>query len=428
MKKYIPWFLLLTLAYMAYFYIYYLGNLVSFSNDFQVLSQSTITGLASGKFYSSHANLNTPFFNSVFTSIVKLTWPANFNVWSVISLSSLIIALHLIIQQLKLSHPLIFFSLMWFSMPALSNVILVQTGFVAALFCVLLWQQSRNYHEKSAGILLGIVVSFKLFFGLFIVLFLSQKRWKLLFISGITFLLLNARVISFYGLSSYKDYAHLLSLVTWHGHFWNASFLGALVRLFGNNKCPGYLGWHLPWLKNFLYPVFCLPILGYLMKSSARVKNIIDFDINYALFSVAMLIISPLGWIYYFSSLFLAYAILIHYSERVKQSSWIFFLAFLSLVMLNTPIIFKITSFYSYVTCIQTSHFTFHAFIYFLGISCLFLSLLKLNQNSKFKISSEIYCSWLCYSPLLIIGTLSFFFAYIQIVYDLSKTFFGLSL
>jgi hypothetical protein len=134
-----------------------------------------------------------------------------------------------------------------------------------------------------------------------------QRRWRLVFWCAATVLVAAACGVLAFGPSSYLDYLEGLGSVTWYASNWNASLLGFLTRLLGGSENIPLL--NVPWLAHPLY--YALSFAGILMmvwlswprtgEAAAEIQSL-GFGLSLAL----MLLLSPLGWMYYFPVLFIA--------------------------------------------------------------------------------------------------------------------------
>jgi len=97
--------------------------------------------------------------------------------------------------------------------------------------------------------------------------------------------------------------------VYWYASSWNASFLGFFVRLFGGYDINTPLI-SLPIISYPLYFLTALATLFGLIKFILRNPNLsfIDkTDQDFSIVIICMLLLSPLGWLYYFPFLCIAF-------------------------------------------------------------------------------------------------------------------------
>lgn len=401
------WLSICTLGYIMYGLLAYIIAASLFHNDFSILSRTIRIGFDSGNFYITGFNLNTPFVNLVLSPLAHKLWPRSFIIWEFVSIGLLMLSIHLITRILPLKNPLLFFSAALFSVPTFVNMVLGQLTAPCLLLFTILWLDSRAGKNIRPGILLGLLLSIKLFFGLFIFFFLAQRRWKLFAAAGLTFSIINFCIVVYYGIEPYFLYHKALSSVLWFGHAWNASLEGCLSRLFGLSKWPIYGLWHFPVIKQILYGILSISILSYLIKKSLKIKNISEFDFTFSLFSCGMLFISPLGWVYYFPFLYIAYATLLYYAPRFRHKEIILLLTSLSWLAMNAPVVAA----GSFTSAFISAGFSFKYFIYMFSLVLLFFTLVLAREESLQKKEIAIFNTW-PYLILPVIAFLCFLFIY----------------
>jgi hypothetical protein len=200
---------------------------------------------------------------------------------------------------------------------------------------------------------------------------LSEKRYKVFLLTLITTLILWSLPLLSSGTELYLLYFKTLNQLGWYGNSWNASVYGLLFRLFGPTD-------HVLLIKLSYLLLSTLLFLWYLNK----LGQLNTRKIKHAAFSltlIMMLLLSPLGWMYYFSLLILPLIVIyqaLSQSTTSKTGLWFF-----CLLALNTPIA-NIQSRY-------IPHFidkiTLYS-LYFYGLitmMCLFVYALKINPHIK---------------------------------------------
>ena len=171
---------------------------------------------------------------------------------------------------------------------------------------VLIWLSARKEKYLLAGIILGIAMSIKIFLGLFLIFFAAQRRWRILFWALSIFIFCNVISLITFGLSTYKQHLELLSKSHLYiNASWNASFSAFFTRIFGGAENIPLI--ELPMLAyglaSSLSFLLALLLINTSLAQPREFSPLVRFDIGYALTIVAMLLISPFGWIYYFPSL-----------------------------------------------------------------------------------------------------------------------------
>jgi hypothetical protein len=244
-------------------------------------------------------NLNPPHFHLLLLPFTALPPDAAFAVWMGLSLIALAAALVMMARAVRLGA-WGFASLCAAALlsPALHATMLTgQVGLLLLVPFTLAWIAARGGRDVAAGLGLGLCASIKPFVLLFAVAFVVQKRWRAagaMGAAGLAMFMIGAMAI---GLPEYAAWARQLSGVTWAEHYMNASLLGLLERTFSAT----------PWGQ---HPVIDLPAvirplwiaaIGVVVAVTAR-RWITSHDVDrtFLITSAAMLLVSPLGWVYYF--------------------------------------------------------------------------------------------------------------------------------
>lgn len=194
----------------------------------------------------------------------------------------------------------------------------------------------KNKKDKTAAIILAFAANIKLFFGLFFLLFLAQKRYKALASFVITGLVLALLPLFIYGLEPYLGYLKALSEVYWYPINWNASYLAILSRVFGDTANHFESLWHMPILTHGIYYFIFAVYVVFVYLFCRKLKH--DALSSFALFTPCMLLLSPLGWYYYFPLLTLSF---VHYFKKIQEcDGYLYYLFFLLalLLVLNLPV------------------------------------------------------------------------------------------
>ncbi len=252
-------------------------------------------------------SLNPPFFTILTAFLGRLSYHLSFYTWSLMSLGCGIISLFIISKTLfpntNLLHHLINLFAFFIYFPTFSCLHYGQITLFLLLFLTLAWYAARQKKIQLASILLGIATNIKLFVALFAVYFFMQKQWRALivFISTIVLCAILALVCT--GPAAYSHYYQALSTIKWFSSSWNVSLYGFLVRLFGGLAEGNHAVLSAP--RYVLTSIFSLGSISILMLLglSLRIQTSIEpisTDLKFSAILIAMLLLSPLGWLYYF--------------------------------------------------------------------------------------------------------------------------------
>jgi hypothetical protein len=264
-------------------------------------------------------NLNPPFFNLMLLPLGLLSYAVSFYVWQIISALCGIISI-LLLQKaldLKLSHPALFtlslIAALFVYYPTYANIWLGQVALVAFPFIIGAWLAVQRSYWRTAGCLLAIATSIKLFFGLFFLYFFIRREWRALFWYGAALLICTLIPILILGKNIYFDYQKVFKHVVWYASSWNASFYGFFMRLFNGTEKNIPL-WSVPKLAPILY--YCSSIITLLttikfLWPDTKITRQHKIALDFSIIIVTIMLISPLGWIYYFAYLFIPFCFLL---------------------------------------------------------------------------------------------------------------------
>lgn len=279
------------------------------------------------------ANLNPPIVLILFNPLTQFGYQTALIIWWLTSFFLGLVAVHLTFKQafspdFLRQHwgTLYILYLAFFS--TLMNTAIMQLG-ALLLFCIML-----GYHfyltkkDYPAGLLWGCIIAMKVFPGLLFIYVLHQKRYKLFAIMFCVVAFMTLFPIVLYGLTIYKQYFSMMSKILWYGDNWNASIYGFLFRIFVNARDTTQS--HL-WV-NISYGVLFMICLGWYLKNLTKMS----YQQSFAFTLCVMLLLSPFGWLYYFSLLILplAYSWKTIFSQETVQNkmAWL-----ICLFLLNFP-------------------------------------------------------------------------------------------
>ena len=274
-----------------------------------------------------HQNLNPPFQTLLLAPLGLLGYRAAFWMWSTLALLSGIAGATLIgrtIQKEREGTRWLsgFLILLLAYFPTWLSILCGQFSLLLLLLLAVAWAASRSGKDQMAGIALGLAMSLKVFVGLFLLFFLVRRRWRLLCWFIGTFLACGLVALAALGMDSYQQYQTVLSSVTWYAASWNASFMGFFTRIFGGSEntplinTPG-LAYALAYGSS-LWVTLCLIWLAWPRPDTSSPER---FDLGVSMTLVAMLLISPLGWMYYFPLLFLPAVVAWRVSDMFVSAS-----------------------------------------------------------------------------------------------------------
>lgn len=279
---------------------------------------------------TKYGNLNPPFLTALLLPLCYFNYAQALFCWTVISLGCLILSAVLILKEFKqdsLSYsyphsyrwPIIFAIMLY-----VASSVTVSYGQVSNLLLLLMtgsWIAGRKKCEILSGILISIACSIKLFCGLFLLYFLFSKQLKAFLSASVSGIIILFGTIFVFGVQSYKHYLETLIRIAWYGESWSVSFKSFFLRVFSPTE-KNYTLFNAPHAAEYLTVLCSLLLLTGLIISWIKLgapKNLNQsrsyFDIGFSLVIPSMLLLSPLGWSYYFNFLLIPYFILIHESR-----------------------------------------------------------------------------------------------------------------
>ena len=256
-----------------------------------------------------HPNLNMPFVTVLLWPFAHAHLSTAILMWTILSSGFVLVSAWMLAGELAPSaKPLEFRR--WMSAgllailllayyPSLANAALGQFGQVLLVILSAAWVSARRGHDRLAGMLFGLALALKPFTGLFLLTLPWLRRWRLLWWDLATFATLTLVSAVFVGPGSFLRYGAMLQNVNWYGSGWNASLMAPLSVLFGGNEDPGWFD-H-PWLARLIWFI-CSALLFIVLVAPIRKLEDPRHKLDLAVGGVMplMLLISPLGWLYYF--------------------------------------------------------------------------------------------------------------------------------
>lgn len=262
-----------------------------------------------------HPNLNPPFVTLLLIPFALLDYGAAYRLWAGLSLICGALAMALVgttVLRRPASRRLASWFWLWILLlayfPTWASIQLGQVSLLLFLLLAVAWLAGRRDHDRLAGIALGLALSLKLFAGVLVLFFAARRRWAAVAWSLGVFLLGTLAGLLLFGLDTYRRYCDILGSVTWYAASWNASLMGFCSRLFGGSENIPLV--NLPRLSQGLALGFSAAlIVGVMWLARMRCDDEDEavFDMGFSLSLAVMLLVSPLGWMYYFPVLLITF-------------------------------------------------------------------------------------------------------------------------
>ena len=320
------------------------------------------------------ANLNPPTTLLLFLPFSWLNYPLALTLWSGISLILGFIGAHLAFsyafpKYFYIKYRFIIWCFFFSFYPVLVNAAIAQLSSLLLFFSMYGYHLFSKKNDFGASLCWGIIIAIKIFPALLLVFILGQRRYRVFFLTLAFLMLLCFLPISLYGIKLYWQYFHMMHQVQWFGDSWNASLFGYISR-----QLPATLPM---FSAQILFSLgFITVFIWYALRMFRNYQNQLNC---FCLTLCIMLLLSPLGWFYYFSLL----ALPLGYSWYIisAENSEVFMHKFLwlgSLFLLNFPLdyvrIFQMSSVVAKLTI-----YSFH----FYGLTLLSYLLVNVDSSER---------------------------------------------
>lgn len=234
---------------------------------------------------SEYPNLNPPHFIVAFTVFTWFSEHVAIAVWMALNLAAALGAAALVWRELKLPRSFVPLTI-GIAAAGLSTGVLfgVEEGHPVGLFALCVtaaWASHRQGRLAPTGLLMGLLVSVKPFFGCILLVSLVRREWRVIAwaITAASTAALAGALLA--GPSSVLRWIETGRQVHWFYHPLNASLAGLLSR--------SGMGW-LPW---------AMLTIALLAATVAALRRSASIDASWLAAGLASLLVSPLGWAYY---------------------------------------------------------------------------------------------------------------------------------
>lgn len=257
----------------------------------------------------------------------------------------------------------------------------------------------EKHKPTLSGLLLGIAVNLKLFFGLFFIFLLAKKEYAALCYSIFFAALISIVALYFYGPDAYASYTAVLHHIDWYGFNWNASYYGFLSRLFYNPSEKIATVFHVPLMVTYVYNALLAVYTWLIFAVCRRLKN--NFPLNMSFIITTMLLLSPLGWAYYFPFLLLCFIVV--FKEIQTERHYLFYLFVMLSILFVIALPFNLQNGYS-LSIIQQQTYGNIFFGALFSFHLLILHLIYYSKKQKTELISTRLL-YLLFSTIFLIST-----------------------
>lgn len=216
--------------------------------------------------------------------------------------------------------------------PSIQNLELGQVGFLLFFLLALGFYLFKRHYFNWAAVVLGVAAVIKFFCLLFLLYFLLQRRWRMLLIFSITFIGALFLPLIQFDWQTYVRYFHLIhtgpgperSLILYNGSL--MSFFMRLKQVFaGSSLRLDVIGY----VANLLLVIF------YCYTTWKRKDDNEKFLYHFSLTIVCMLLLSPLGWSYYYPALIFAFIYIVATMSQSLLTNLIYLPIFIAMLVLE---------------------------------------------------------------------------------------------
>lgn len=261
---------------------------------------------------AANPNLNPPLVAWLFIPLTALPLAQAYLLWGVLSIMAGLAAGWVIWHALFPRNPsrvLTIWLVLFCYYPTFVAIRLGQLTMLIFLMLALAWWAERSRRPVVAGVFVGIALSIKLFLALLLIYYLIRRRMRLIVAAVPAAVVAALLGLLASGVTVHSAYVAVLRNVAWAGANWNASFAGFFGRLFGGAGTPAWVD--SPWLAQLLTysasaaALAALAWLTWPRRVTPGGHRFCTDDLGMGFALVLALLLSPLGWMYYFPMLFI---------------------------------------------------------------------------------------------------------------------------
>jgi hypothetical protein len=297
-------------------------------------------------FSQRHAvNLNTPGMTLLTKGLVNISQSLQINVlaWILASLCCACIACFIVIRWFHSSlllrygfFPIVL--LLWISYPASYNLNIGEVGFFLLPLLAAGFVLYEAKHDTYAAIILALLASLKLFFLLFVLLFLTRKQWRTTAIFVLSFAGFFLLPLCFFPFAAYHAFFELMrnqtilmanAVLPINGSM--TAIVASLSHLMTRPLSNLQITTAVSTLTLYIVIRWMMYDIRFLQKLPAY-----SDALRLSFLIVIALLCSPLGWIYYFIFLFVPVIVLIKINRRYHLPVS-FFIALILALLLTLP-------------------------------------------------------------------------------------------
>ena len=268
-------------------------------------------------------DLNPPHAHLPLLPLATMTPWGALVVWTLASVICLMLSVWLIVKHTSVSLASVHPSLLVLGLFAFAGtqtvIVTGQLSFILLLPVTLAWLSARRGRWTMTGFYLGLLISLKLFFLIFVPYLWLRGRWKALITAAATALGCLGLGLLTFGVATHRSWATVLGSIDWTWVAMNASVAGFFSRMFSSTPHFAPLA-TAPQLGR-AFGIACagaVAVATFAVVLTDRTEESVDR--SFALLLLAALLVSPLGWVYYiWFPLGPLVALAVSWAKRVRQ-------------------------------------------------------------------------------------------------------------
>ncbi len=259
-------------------------------------------------------NLNPPFFMVIMRPLSRLSYSDAWWTWAGMSALWGAISVWLMTGTApqgfvrRAAQWVIGCTVLFCYYPSIGNHTLGQMGMLLLWLMTLAWHLKQRGRVLLSGMFLGLALGLKPFLLPLFACLLVTRQWRMLRATAVTVLLTLLAGGWLCGLQAYADYFQVANNVNWTATNWNASWTGLIDRYFIGT--PDSL-----WPEtrpvaralSFACSAATLAVLWRALRCPSQCSQAQRAEVMFILGPAACLLMSPLGWVYYFPMLALSW-------------------------------------------------------------------------------------------------------------------------
>jgi hypothetical protein len=245
-------------------------------------------------------NLNPPWSIVPFLALAELPILWAFVLWSVLTVTCLVVSTQLVINETRI--PLsrqstgVVFAFVMVATPTLAAVHTGQITGPLLLLMIWIWRSWRHDRWAPAAIGIGILVALKIVFLPLFVYLLFRRRYRALLVGILTVLGIATISVSVWGVHEHQRWLHSLEDSSrWLWISANTSLAAPVARTMfvADGNLANSESMQRAW---YIALIVVIPVGSVGLVAATRTEH---RDRALALYILTILLISPLGWVYY---------------------------------------------------------------------------------------------------------------------------------